>query len=108
MEKFCRKCEAIKPITEFCKRAESPDGLQSHCKACSLEYRRTSSRRKKRAKERQPGTNSRITFRRSAPKMPEGMLVFMVPISDGKDIQAWCDQAMRDYLLSQLRRGEGA
>jgi hypothetical protein len=34
--------------------------------------------------------------------MPEGMLVFMVPISDAKDIQAWCDQAMRDYLMSQL------
>jgi len=108
MSKKCVKCEITKLETDFYNNKLSSDGLQSYCKQCQTDHRRASQRRQKRAQGRQAIQPALALTRRVAPKMPEGMLVFMIPISDGKDIQAWCDQAMRDYLLSQLRRGEGA
>lgn len=34
--KRCSRCGEEKPLSEFYRRARSPDGLQSWCKACSL------------------------------------------------------------------------
>jgi thiol-disulfide isomerase/thioredoxin len=34
-EKQCRKCKAIKPISDFCKRRETKDGCASWCKTCT-------------------------------------------------------------------------
>lgn len=36
--KRCRKCGEMKPLTEFHRRSEAKDGLQSWCKVCALEY----------------------------------------------------------------------
>lgn len=35
--KTCRKCGAPKPVSEFGKRAKSPDGLHLYCKPCRKE-----------------------------------------------------------------------
>jgi hypothetical protein len=37
VEKTCSKCGLKKPISEFNKRAESWDGVQSQCKSCTRE-----------------------------------------------------------------------
>lgn len=34
MEKSCSMCKQAKPLTEFNKRAESPDGRTPSCKKC--------------------------------------------------------------------------
>jgi hypothetical protein len=34
MEKQCRKCQEVKPISEYRKQSKSPDGLQRECKSC--------------------------------------------------------------------------
>jgi hypothetical protein len=38
--KLCRTCGATKDITEFYRRAASPDGLAPKCKICASEYAR--------------------------------------------------------------------
>lgn len=35
--KKCRRCEQIKPVTEYHNAPRAGDGLQSYCKPCSLE-----------------------------------------------------------------------
>jgi hypothetical protein len=51
--KYCRGCCCTKPRSEFYHREKSSDKLQSKCKACHVEYKRTarhapkSTRRKK-------------------------------------------------------------
>lgn len=39
-EKACNVCRATKPRTDFHRRAASPDGLASRCKACQSDYDR--------------------------------------------------------------------
>lgn len=36
--KKCTKCTFSKPVTEFYKKSDSPDGLRTHCKSCVKEY----------------------------------------------------------------------
>lgn len=36
--KYCGSCKTKKSITEFGKRAASPDGLAAKCKSCQREY----------------------------------------------------------------------
>lgn len=33
--KLCKDCERIKPVSEFCKRTDSPDGFNRVCKECA-------------------------------------------------------------------------
>lgn len=35
-EKFCYKCQTSKPITDFSKRGDSPDGRRAYCKKCEF------------------------------------------------------------------------
>lgn len=35
-EKLCRKCETVKPLTEFHGMKRNSDGKQSHCKQCQV------------------------------------------------------------------------
>lgn len=37
-EKLCRKCETVKPFTEFSRAAKYKDGLQTQCKACAAAH----------------------------------------------------------------------
>jgi hypothetical protein len=37
--KFCNKCQAKKPITDFARNKRTPDGKQAHCKVCNKKYR---------------------------------------------------------------------
>lgn len=36
--KRCTKCNVVRPKSRFSKRKASPDGLQSYCKLCVVEY----------------------------------------------------------------------
>lgn len=38
--KACSKCGQVKPLSEFHKNRQSPDGLVHQCKTCRAEYRR--------------------------------------------------------------------
>lgn len=33
--KFCKRCDTIKPLTEFNRNKARPDGLQGQCRLCS-------------------------------------------------------------------------
>lgn len=35
MDKYCYKCGATKPATEFCRNASKRDGYSTECKVCS-------------------------------------------------------------------------
>lgn len=37
-EKPCHKCGALKPLEEFNKRSDRPDGKQLWCRSCQAEY----------------------------------------------------------------------
>lgn len=37
-EKYCGSCRAVKPRTEFNKRAASNDGLAYSCRSCTKKY----------------------------------------------------------------------
>lgn len=39
-EKYCKKCDNIKFISEFGKMSKSPDGLRYECRSCQSNYRR--------------------------------------------------------------------
>jgi hypothetical protein len=36
-EKWCRRCELTKPVSDFALNASAPDGLQGHCRPCFAE-----------------------------------------------------------------------
>lgn len=36
-DKLCKKCDNIKPLTEFSKNSRRKDGLQAYCKQCNKE-----------------------------------------------------------------------
>lgn len=40
-EKSCRKCDKVKPSRDFNKMSASSDGLQSYCRDCGAEVRRS-------------------------------------------------------------------
>lgn len=40
--KKCGSCKKIKPVTEYYKRADTPDGLYTMCKACHRSIRKKS------------------------------------------------------------------
>ena len=48
MEKKCKKCNAVKDVSEFSKRKSSKDGFRNECRVCCKEYREAN---KERAKE---------------------------------------------------------
>ncbi len=37
-EKWCRKCETVKPRSMFSPAIRSPDGVHAYCKACRSAY----------------------------------------------------------------------
>lgn len=39
--KVCRKCQETKPLTEFYKRPEAPDGYRAQCKDCKYRSKYT-------------------------------------------------------------------
>lgn len=43
--KRCNRCKEEKPLSEYYRRLEAPDGLQYVCKACKNAYRRISQQR---------------------------------------------------------------
>ena len=43
--KYCPRCEATKPASEFHKHSKTKDGLQPKCKSCALEMAREAYRR---------------------------------------------------------------
>lgn len=100
--KACPKCEQNKPLSLFSKRTKSEDGLQPYCKKCCAKMSAKSHRRKQRLLGKAEPKAKVVTPTTVVPKLPKGALVYIVPLSDAKDIQAWCDQAMRDYLLAKL------
>lgn len=112
--KACGKCKQNKPLSLFSKKTKSEDGFQPYCKKCCAKMSAKSYRRKQRllrnAKSeatqrliREAKAEAKVVIPTSVvPKLPKGALVFIVPLSDAKDIQGWCDQAMRDYLIAKL------
>lgn len=44
--KLCTKCGKTKPISEFGLNKSKKDGLQSYCKECVKEYKKTTLYRK--------------------------------------------------------------
>lgn len=38
MEKYCKKCNLVKPLNEFYKKKSTKDGFDYKCKACHKEY----------------------------------------------------------------------
>ena len=44
--KTCTKCGEVKPLSEFSKKAGSPDGYQYHCRKCNREYQKDLYQRK--------------------------------------------------------------
>lgn len=40
VNKYCYKCETVKPIGEFNKNKSKPDGMGSECRECMRQYRR--------------------------------------------------------------------
>lgn len=49
MEKSCTKCRTTKPLTEFYSHALKPLGVQSSCKSCWAERRKTTEFKSKRS-----------------------------------------------------------
>ena len=105
--KLCGKCNEKKALAMFSKRTISEDGLQVYCKKCCARMSTKSYKRR----QRLLGKTAQKAFARAAtptpqgkiiPKLPKGALVFIVPMSEATDIQNWCDQAMREYLLAKL------
>jgi len=45
--KTCTKCNDVKPLEMFSKRASSPDGFNSWCKQCYSDYRKKHAARQK-------------------------------------------------------------
>lgn len=45
--KFCPGCETEKPVSEFNKNAQSPDGLHSNCKDCRSDTRKLAYQKEK-------------------------------------------------------------
>lgn len=37
-EKRCSTCQVMRPLSEFNRRRQAPDGLQARCRACSAEW----------------------------------------------------------------------
>lgn len=107
--KACGKCNENKALSLFSKKTKSEDGFQPYCKKCCAKMSAKSYKRRQRllskvkpkalVKVAKPTVTNVPTV---AANLPKGALVFIVPLSDAKDIQAWCDQAMRDYLLAKL------
>lgn len=100
--KACGKCKQNKPLSLFSKKTKSEDGYQPYCKKCCAKMSAKSYRRKQRLLSKAKPKAKVVTPTQVVPNVPKGALVFIVPLSDAKDIQAWCDQAMRDYLLAKL------
>lgn len=48
-EKQCRKCEQVKPLSDFHRDRGRPDGRQSRCKECQLDAVREYQRREREA-----------------------------------------------------------
>lgn len=46
--KKCSKCKEVKPVTEFYKNRNNPDGLMRWCKSCRKKYEKTPIQRGKR------------------------------------------------------------
>ena len=40
-EKQCRVCQKLLPVSSFCKKSASSDGLQPYCKPCTLEKKKS-------------------------------------------------------------------
>lgn len=57
--KACRKCGEVKPLTEFSRRKQNPDGLQTRCRPCDSLYQRAA--RKKRMGTLNVGDTYRFT-----------------------------------------------
>lgn len=50
-EKKCTKCQQIKPIDDFCHKADRKDGRNSQCRACESRRRTLAPKTKKVKKE---------------------------------------------------------
>ena len=104
--KLCGKCNQTNPISLFSKKTKSKDGCQPYCKKCCAKMSAKNYKRRQRllgkVKPKAPVKVAKPTVPTVAANLPKGALVFIVPLSDAKDIQAWCDQAMRDYLLAKM------
>lgn len=44
--KTCSMCGEVKPLSEFSKKTDSPDGYQYHCRKCNREYQKDLYQRK--------------------------------------------------------------
>ena len=60
--KVCNRCHKEKPLSEFYRRAESPDGYQYTCKTCLMEVR-DSRRDQARARQREYAAEERRELR---------------------------------------------
>lgn len=104
-EKHCNKCKLIRPLTQFNKKRASADGFQPYCKDCCAAMSAKSYRRRKKilARAGKKTTKPKVsTSTTQTPKHLEKALVFIVPMSEAKEIQTWCDHAMRKWLLANL------
>jgi hypothetical protein len=64
--KQCKKCNELKPFTEYSKRTASPDGLQNQCKVCNnaanAKFRNTRPEYKREWDKVNPGVQSKIVI----------------------------------------------
>jgi hypothetical protein len=51
MEKKCKKCNAVKDVSEFSKRKSSKDGFRNECRVCCKEYREANKDKAKQYRE---------------------------------------------------------
>ncbi|MEV4255242.1 endonuclease VII domain-containing protein [Spirillospora sp. NPDC049652] len=95
--KECRDCGEMKPVTEFCKRKASKDGLALYCRTC-FGVRNAESKRRRAAKE---GTEVRPY--RPRRRVPEGMK-FCPRCEEIKSLDAFSrNRASRDGIGSYCK-----
>lgn len=65
-QKCCRKCNILKPVSDFSKNKRSSDGLQWYCKACAHTYREQNRQRinDRLAVYRQEHSSRRVAYNR--------------------------------------------
>jgi hypothetical protein len=81
-EKFCLRCESVKPFSQFYNDAGTRDGLNSNCKACKWEQ-------KKKAKEVRKSTT--ITHKICAKcETNRPIKEFQVYVSNADGFKTWC------------------